>query len=229
VSWSAHQFESYVLQRHFGARVRISYLAIVLGDVVPDSLVKIWVYGFTVHGHHYGSSDPANFHRSWPGGGFTHSMAFGVLVAALVWWLGRRKPWGVPWAIGIVIGQWAHVLTDINDTKGTMLLFPFTTHNFSIGTWAYGAQVGKHEDAAAYFSSLGFGMDALWLLILVIYARKVLTRDYFTEVIRPADQAAWARLGRRLPDDALLAIYRCLFAFALARVISWTIWAHLID
>ena len=47
--------------------------------------------------------------------------------------------WSLP-AIGIVIGQWAHALTDMNDSKGTMLFFPFTTHNFSLGTWAYAAQ-----------------------------------------------------------------------------------------
>jgi glycerophosphoryl diester phosphodiesterase/membrane-bound metal-dependent hydrolase YbcI (DUF457 family) len=194
-----------------------------------DSLSKIWVYGFNINGHHYGASDPADFHRGWPGAGFTHSMAFGALVATLVWLAGRNRAWGVPWAIGIVVGQWAHVLTDTNDTKGTLLLFPFTTHDFSVGTWAYGAQVGKHEDAAAYYSSLGFAMDVLWLIILVVYARKVLSREYFTDFIRPADPGAWGWLGRRLSDDALVAIYRGLFVFALARLISWTLWAHLID
>lgn len=225
MSWSAHQFESYLLHRHLGRRMPISYLALVAGDVGADFLVKIWVYGFNVGGTHYGSDSPQEFHRGWPGAGFTHSLAFGALLAAVVWWLGRGKAWQVPWAVGIVIGHWAHVLTDVNDTIGAMLLFPFSTHKFSIGTWAYGAQVGKHEDAAAYFSSLGFAMDAFFLVLLLVTARDVLTRRHFDDRVRPVDPA-WAAMGRRLPDDALLAIYRGLFVFAVARMISWTTWAH---
>lgn len=226
MSWSAHQFEGYVLQKHFGSRVRISYLAIVAGDLLPDAAIKVYVYGFTVGGRHYGAEDPSAFHRGWPGGGFTHSLAFGALVAGLVWWWGRRRPWGVPWGIGVVVGHWAHVLTDINDSVGTMLLFPFTTHAFSVGAWAYAAQVGKHEDAAAYYSSLGLAMDVLWLVVLAAYAPHVLSRRYFEEVVRPADPTVWDRLARRLPADALLAVYRGLFVFAVARLIAWTTWAH---
>lgn len=225
MSWSAHQFEAYILQRHLGERLPISYLAIVAGDVGADFIVKIWVYGFTIGDTHYGADTPDVFHRGFPGAGFTHSLAFGLVLAGVVWMLGRGKAWQVPWSVGIVIGHWAHVLTDINDSKGTMLLFPFSTHNFSIGTWAYGAQVGKHEDAAAYFSSLGFVMDAFFLILLLLIARDVLTRRYFDRVVRPVDPA-WAAMGRRLPDDALLAIYRGLFIFAVVRMISWTTWAH---
>lgn len=228
MSWSAHQFESYVLQKHLGEKIAISYLAIVVGDMIPDSFTKIWVYGVNVGGRHFGAGDPATFHRGWPGAGFTHSLLFGVVVAAIFWLLARPRPWAVPWAIGIVVGQWAHAITDINDSRGTMLFFPFTTHNFSLGTWAYAAQVGKHEDAAAYFASLGFVMDLLWLFILVVFARKVLTRSYFRDVIRPADPAAWSAIGRRIPEDGQLALYRGLFVFGVARIASWGIWTHII-
>jgi membrane-bound metal-dependent hydrolase YbcI (DUF457 family) len=229
MSWSAHQFESYVLQKHFGEKIAISYLAIVVGDMIPDSFTKIWVYGFTIGDTHFGADDPAKFHRGWPGAGFTHSLLFGAVIATIVWLVGRPRPWAVPWAIGIVIGQWAHCLTDINDSRGTMLFFPFTTHNFSLGTWAYAAQVGKHEDAAAYFSSLGLAMDVLWLVILLLFARKVLTRHYFRTVIRPADAGIWNRLGRRIPEDGQVALYRGLFVFAVARMVSWTVWSHVLQ
>jgi membrane-bound metal-dependent hydrolase YbcI (DUF457 family) len=228
MSWAAHQFEGYVLQRHFGERYTVSYLAIVAGDAAPDFFAKAWVYGVTINGHHYGSSDPATFHRSWPGAGFTHSLAFGVLLAALLWWAARRRRWAVPWALGIVIGQWAHAITDINDSKGTMLLFPLTKHNFSIGTWAYGAQVGKYHDAAAYFSSFGFVMDVTWFLVVVLLMRHVLTRRYFEGVVRPSDPAAWTWLSRRLPEEALVALYRSMFVYGVARVIAWTTYAHAI-
>ena len=226
MSWAAHQFEGYVLQRHFGEHYSLSYLAIVVGDALPDFCAKAWVYGVTVGGVHYGASDPAQFHRSWPGAGFTHSLAFGVVVAAAVWILARRRSWAGAWAAGLVVGQWAHALTDINDSKGTMLLFPFSTHNFSIGTWAYGAQVGKYHDAAAYFSSPGFLMDVAWLAILLVFARRVLTREYFDTVVRSADERAWSWLARRAPDVALVAMYRAMFVYGVARLIAWTTWAH---
>lgn len=229
MSWAAHQFEGYVLQRHLGERFAISYLAIVAGDTAPDFFAKLWVYGVTVNGVHYGASDPADFHRSWPGAGFTHSLAFGVLLSSVVWMLARRRQWAIPWALGIVVGQWAHVITDINDSKGTMLLFPFSTHNFSIGTWAYGAQAGKYHDAAAYFSSFGFAMDLAWLIILVLVARQVLTRRYFDTVIRPADPAAWSWLSRRMPPHALVLAYRAMFLYGLSRMIAWTVWAHAVE
>ena len=229
MSWSAHQFESYVLQKHFGEKISISYLALVAGDLLPDAFIKIWVYGFDFNGKHYGASDPAGFHRGLGGAGFTHSLAFGALVALLVWWIGRPRPWAVPWAVGIVIGQWAHAITDTNDSRGTILFFPFSTHNFSIGTWAYGAQVGKHEDAAAYFSSLGIVMDVLWLLILVVFARRVLTRAYFHDVVKPADPGVWGAIARHIPEDGQVALYRGLFMFGVVRIVSWSVWAHLLN
>ena len=68
-----------------------------------------------------------------------------------------------------MLGFAAHVLTDVNDSIGTMMLFPVTTLNWSLHTWAYAATVkgGKYLDAAAYFSSLGFAMDMFWLLVVL--------------------------------------------------------------
>lgn len=229
MSWSAHQFETYVLQRHFGEKISISYLGLVAGDLLPDAFTKVWVYGIDINGQHYGADDPAGFHRGLSGAGFTHSLAFGAVVALLVWFFGRPRPWAVPWAVGIVIGQWTHSITDTNDTRGTILLFPFSTHNFSIGTWAYGTQVGKHEDAAAYFSSLGLAMDVLWLLILLLFARRVLTRDYFRDVVKPADPAVWTAIARRIPEDGQVALYRGLFVFGVVRIASWSVYAHVLN
>lgn len=228
MSWAAHQFETYVLQKHLGEAASISYLAIVAGDAAPDFFSKVWVYGVTIDGRHIGASDPANFHRGWPGAGFTHSLAFGVVLALVFWLVARPRPWASSWALGLLVGQWAHAITDINDSKGTMLLFPFTTHGFSIGTWAYGAQVGKYADAAAYYSSLGLAMDLLWL-VLVLCTWRVLTRDYFTRIVRAGDPVAWGWLGRWLPDHALLAVYRAMFVYGVARMISWTTWAHALE
>ena len=60
------------------------------------------------------------FHRGWPGFGFTHSLLFGVVIGLIIWKVFGSKLWGV----SFMIGQWAHAITDTGDTVGTMLLFP---------------------------------------------------------------------------------------------------------
>jgi membrane-bound metal-dependent hydrolase YbcI (DUF457 family) len=226
VSWAAHQFETYAIQAHLPKRWsgRISYLAIVAGDQTPDFVAKFWVYGFTIGGKHYGAAEPYKFHRGWPGAGFSHSLGFAVLVAGLVY-LGTKSR---GWSAGVLLGMAAHCITDINDTVGTMLAFPFSTENYSIGTWAYAATPGgKYLDARAYYSSFGFVMDALWLVILLT-SWKVLTERYWREVVVPADPKAWTWMGRRLPQRALLAAYRATFFYGLCRMVAWTSWAHLL-
>jgi membrane-bound metal-dependent hydrolase YbcI (DUF457 family) len=226
MSWAAHQFETYAIQAHLPKRWagRISYLAIVAGDQTPDFVAKFWVYGFDIGDKHYGSSEPYKFHRGWPGAGFSHSLGFAFLVAGLVYLCTKSRGWSA----GILLGMAAHSITDINDTVGTMLAFPFSTENFSIGTWAYAATPGgKYLDARAYYSSFGFVMDALWLVILLMTWR-VLTERYWREVVVPADPKVWAWMGRRLPDRALLAAYRATFFYGLCRLIAWTSWAHLL-
>lgn len=226
MSWAAHQFETYAIQAHLPQRWagRISFLAIVAGDQIPDFVAKFWVYGFDIGGTHYGAAEPFKFHRGWPGAGFSHSLGFAILVAALVYALTKSRGWSA----GLLLGMAAHSITDINDTVGTMLAFPFSTENLSIGTWAYAATPGgKYLDARAYYSSFGFVMDAVWLVILLLSWR-VLTERYWREVIVPADPKVWAWMGRRLPQRALLAVYRATFFYGLCRLIAWTSWAHLL-
>lgn len=226
MSWAAHQFETYAIQAHLPKRWvgRVSYLAIVAGDQTPDFVAKFWVYGFNVGGKHYGATEPYKFHRGWPGAGFSHSLGFALLIAGLIYAFTKSRGWSA----GVLLGMAAHSITDINDTVGTMLAFPFSTENFSVGTWAYAATPGgKYLDARAYYSSFGFVMDALWLAIL-LFSWHVLTERYWREEIVAADPKVWAWLGRRLPQRALLAVYRATFFYGLCRLIAWTSWAHLL-
>jgi len=226
MSWAAHQFETYAIQAHLPKRWvgRVSYLAIVAGDQTPDFVAKFWVYGFDIGGKHYGATEPYKFHRGWPGAGFSHSLGFALLMAGLIYVFTKSRGWSA----GVLLGMAAHSITDINDTVGTMLAFPFSTENFSIGTWAYAATPGgKYLDARAYYSSFGFVMDALWLAIL-LFSWHVLTERYWREEIVAADPKVWAWLGRRLPPRALLAVYRATFFYGLCRLIAWTSWAHLL-
>lgn len=227
MSWAAHQFEVYAVEAHLPKKIvgQISWFAIFFGDFTPDFLAKFWVYGITINGHHYGASRPYQWHRGWPGMGISHTLFFGVLVTAGIWaWKHNRA-----WTIGYLLGFAAHVLTDVNDSIGTMLLFPFSTLNWSLHTWAYAATVkgGKYLDAAAYYSSLGFAMDAFWLVV-VLLSWRVLTREFWRTKVVPADPNVWSWLGQWFDDRGLLAIYRGVFFYGVCRMIAWSTWAHVV-
>jgi hypothetical protein len=215
VSWAAHEFENYFLQRHTG--LKASFLGIVAGTFLPDLLTKALVYS---------SDDPAQFHRGWPGVGFTHSFIFGFVVAVGV--LAITKSRG--WAVGILIGQWAHVLTDVADTAGVMPFFPFSTENVTIHMWKHAAAAGRYGDASAYYSSLGGVWDLFWFVMLVLFATRTLKREYFRDVVVAADPRAWGWLHRklRLGEDGLLLLYRGFLFYGLGRMVSWFLYSRLV-
>jgi membrane-bound metal-dependent hydrolase YbcI (DUF457 family) len=220
MSWAAHDLEPYVIQKHLGRRVAI--VPLLLGSYAPDLASKWFVYGINLFGLELQADNPAQFHRGWPGVGFTHSLAFGVFLAAVVLAISRNRIW----AVSILIGQWAHALTDIGDTVGTMLLFPFSTHLFAVGAWAYAGQTGRLTDAGAYFSGLGFVWDGVFV-VWGLLSWKVLTRTYFRETIVAADPF-WRWAGRYLPEVALLALYRASFFYGICRWVAWLVWAHVV-
>jgi len=221
MSWAAHDLEPYVFQRKLGIGVAI--VPLLIGSYSPDILTKWFVYGIDVFGVHLQASDPAQFHRGWPGVGFTHSLLFGVALAWLVYLLTKSKVW----AVSFLLGNWAHDVSDIGDTLGTMLLFPFSTHLVSLGAWAYAGQTGRLTDAAAYFSGFGGIWDAFWL-VCALLSWRVLTSDYFRKVILPADPVVMGRLMRRYPEDLVLVLYRAMFFYGFARLVAWMIWAHIV-
>ena len=213
MSWAAHEFENYFIQKHVG--VKASFLGIVLGTQLPDLFTKSFVYA---------SDDPAAFHRGWPGVGFTHSLIFGFAMAVLVLALTRSRSW----AVGILIGQWAHVLTDFADSAGTMPFFPFSTEPVTINMWKHAAAEGRFGDAAAYYSSLGGVWDFLWLVIVLWFARNALTPSYFRTTVVPADPKVWGWLHRRLrlPEAGLLLVYWGFMFYGLGRLTSWFLYAR---
>ncbi|WP_436787107.1 hypothetical protein [Yinghuangia sp. YIM S10712] len=114
MSWAAHELESYVLQKHI--KTKVSFLAILLGCFWPDMITKGTVYGFDTFGVSFHPENPHLYHRGWPGVGFTHSLFYGVVVALIVLWLTKSRAW----ALGLLIGHWAHVFTDICDDVGAV-------------------------------------------------------------------------------------------------------------
>jgi membrane-bound metal-dependent hydrolase YbcI (DUF457 family) len=224
MSWAAHEFESFVIQRH--TKAQVSYLAILTGCLLPDLFTKLPVYGISVGGVQLIKAEvPAAYHRGWPGVGPTHTLVFGALAALAVLLATRSRGW----ALGILLGQWSHVLTDTFDSVGTMLFFPFSTQHYSVGVWAYGAQEGRYGDTAAYFSSLGVVWDVFWLG-MVLLSWRVLTSGFFREHVEPSDPT-WSWLRRRLgcSEAVLLAIYRAWFVYGAARVVAWTLWARFLN
>ncbi len=225
MSWAAHQFEVYAVHAHLPKKMRgkVSFWGIFLGDFTPDFLSKFWVYGITINGRHYGSSIPHQWHRGWPGMGVTHTLFMGI-VLSLAFWLWKRNR---AFTIGYLLGYAAHALTDVNDSVGTILLFPFTSLNWTTQTWAYAAtrSGGKYLDAAAYYSSLGMVMDVFWLVV-VLLSWRCLTRDYWRTQVVGADARTWAWFGKWLPERGLLALYRATFFYGVCRMIAWSAWAH---
>jgi hypothetical protein len=221
MSWAAHDLEPYVFQRHLGRRV--AFVPLLIGSYSPDLATKWFVYGVDLFGFDIGASDPVQFHRGWPGAGFLHSLAFGVVVALVIRYVFKSKIW----ALSFLIGQWAHAITDAGDTLGVMLFFPFTTAHVDFGAWAYAGQNDRLVDAAAYYSGLGFVWDGVWV-VWALLCWRVLTRAYFRETIVPADPGFWGRAGRILPEVALLALYRAAFFYGTCRWVAWLIWAHVV-
>lgn len=221
MSWAAHDFEAYVIQRHFGRH--LSLLPILVGTYTPDAATKWYVYGIDLGIVKLGAADPAQFHRGWPGAGFTHSLLFAAVVALIFLLITRNRVWG----LSVLVGAMAHSITDTSDSLGAMLFWPISTEQITFGMWAYAAQVGRYDDAGAYYSSLGVVMDAAWGVIAV-WNWRVLTKGYFRSVVAPADPL-WGWLGKRFPERALLAFYRAGFFYGASRLIAWTIWAHVLN
>jgi membrane-bound metal-dependent hydrolase YbcI (DUF457 family) len=230
MSWATHDVEPYVIKRHlerleaklgFG----ISFMGILLGSWLPDMMTKWFVYGINIGPWDFQADNPAKFHRSWPGVGFTHSLMYGVVVALIFWLITRKKPWARAWALGLCIGIWAHVLSDTLDTNGVMLLFPFTTMRFHLDVWAYAGETGRYVDGAAYFSSLGFVWDGFWIG-MVLLNWKTLRADFFRAKVLPDAFFGFLNSRLRMPEQALLVIYRGAFFYGVCRWCAWLIWAH---
>jgi hypothetical protein len=219
MSWAAHDLEPYAFQRHLG--LKIAFVPLLIGSYAPDLFTKWFVYGITLFGIELKADNPVQFHRGWPGFGFTHSLLFGLLIGFIFWKVLGSWIWGV----SFVIGHWAHCFTDTGDTVGTMLLFPWTFH-FNLGAWAYAGQTGRFTDAAAYFSGPGCMWDLVWI-VYGLFAWRVLTTEYFDKHIFPVD-STWSWANRLIPRIGLITLYRAAFFYGTCRWIAWTIWAHVI-
>ncbi len=230
MSWATHDVEPYVIKRHVAKLERklgfqLSFMAILFGSWAPDMMTKWFIYGIKLGPWEIRADDPRQFHRGWPGLGFTHSLAYGVLIGGLVWLIFRKKSAAKAWGIGLMIGIWAHVLSDTLDTNGVMLAFPFTTARVHFDAWQYAGETGRFRDAAAYFSGLGFVWDGFWIAMVLVNYR-TLSAAYFRTNVRP--DPFFGFLGRWLPEPALLAIFRLGFFYGVCRWISWLLWVHVV-
>ena len=98
MSWAAHDLEPYAIQKH--SRLKIAFVPLLLGSYAPDLMSKWYVYGIHLGPWKLKASDPAQFHRGWPGLGFTHSFLYGVVICLIFWKVLGSKNWGVSFLIG---------------------------------------------------------------------------------------------------------------------------------
>src|SRR4029078_9495341 len=78
VSWAAHDLEPYLFRAK--TRARTSRVWCLIGSYSPDVLTKWAVYGFGFSHHDAILSDPAQFHRGWPGAACAHTPVSGFPV-----------------------------------------------------------------------------------------------------------------------------------------------------
>ena len=225
MSWAAHELENFFFLKHLAQRV--SYLGLLIGGMMPDWLAKLPASGLDVGSIHVHADNPAQWHRGWPGMGFTHSLMAGLILAVIMYFAFKRKK---AWFWGIFVGYAAHAITDTLDTAGTMLFWPFYTENISFGMWKYALLAGTRYDALAYYGSLGFVMEFTWIVIVLIFGWRVFSSEFFYPVVWPVDPCwNFFKHKMRIPDRVLLAFYRSMFIYGACRTIAWTIWAHGIE
>ena len=218
MSWAAHDLEPYVIQKHMGKKV--AFVPLLIGSYSPDLLSKWFVYGVGLAGWESRRTIPRSSTAAGPAS--VHALAdVRVLVGLLLYAVFRNKVV----AYSFVIGHWAHAFTDMGDTVGTMLFFPFTDHLFAVGAWAYAGQTGRYVDAGAYFSGLGFVWDGVFV-VWALLSWRVITRAYFSETIVAADPF-WRGWPLRLRERAH-RLYRASYFYGIARWTAWLIWAHVV-
>ena len=81
MSWAAHDLEPYAFQKHM--RLSVAFVPLLIGSYAPDMMTKWFVYGIHIGPWDLKAHDPAQFHRGWPGFGFTHSFVYGAVVCLI--------------------------------------------------------------------------------------------------------------------------------------------------
>ncbi|MGD9696752.1 MAG: metal-dependent hydrolase [Thermoleophilia bacterium] len=221
MSWAAHDLEPYLFRVKLGGIISLPLC--LAGSYSPDILSKWAVYGIGWSGRHKLVDDPVQLHRGFPGVGFTHSLAFGVLLAGLIYLASKNRSW----ALSFLLGCWAHVFSDTLDSVGVMVFFPFSDWHLHLDVWEYVGQAGRKEDAIAYYTSLGGAWDALWAIWLAVHWR-MFTSEYFHREIVPKD-SFWLWMRTKASDAAMLTLYRASAFFGVASIIGWFAWALFIN
>jgi hypothetical protein len=217
MSWAAHDLEPYLLRVKLGAKLSMPFC--LFGSYSPDVFTKWLVYGWGFTNHHRIVNDPIQFHRGWPGVGFTHSPAYGCLVAGIIYAASKNRMWALSYLLGAI----AHDASDTLDSVGVMMLFPLSTWHLHLNLWEYVGEVGRAHDAVAYYTSLGGVWDAFWVVWLLRHWR-TLTAIHFREHIFPTDPF-WPKLQRRVGATLTITFYRGSAFFGVTSVIGWYIWA----
>lgn len=221
MSWAAHDLEPYLLRAKLGTSISVPFC--IMGSYSPDILTKWAVYGLDFAGNRHITDDPVQLHRGWPGVGFTHSLIFGVVIAAIIMLWSRHRIW----AVSFLIGCWAHIFSDTLDSVGVMLFWPLTDWHLHLDVWQYVGEAGRRHDAVAYYTSLGGVWDVFWAVWLA-FKWRTLTTKHFADKIYPHDPF-WPWAKRKMGMIGALTIYRASAFFGFVSIIAWTLWALFVN
>ena len=154
MSWAAHDLEPYVIQRELGRRV--AFVPLLAGSYAPDMTSKWFVYGINLFGLELKADNPAQFHRGWPGVGFTHSLAYGVVIGLLLYLIWRNEVV----AYSFVIGQWAQYLLPL------VLMTDRDKYVLTQGIAQISVNAGYEADWSGLFAALSMSI----LPMIIVYA-----------------------------------------------------------
>lgn len=139
--WLAHITEQLIFKKH-AAKLDLRWL--LVGGTVPDifGLLKVAIYAGLIDYQQHRGGQLGTFHTPF----------FGLLMASLIYLFYFRNSHWKPTvraklaAISLLVGQWSHIVSDSFDSKGCMLLYPFSKVRYPIGFWEYRADRGLVND-----------------------------------------------------------------------------------
>jgi membrane-bound metal-dependent hydrolase YbcI (DUF457 family) len=104
---------------------------------------------------------------------FTHSLVTALVVTAVIWLIVGRKRWRAALAYGPALAS--HGLLDFSAARaasGVMLLWPFSTERFKLGTWGF-AEISPGMPLAELLHwSAWEAAIFLPILVLVLFLRR---------------------------------------------------------
>ena len=167
---------------------------------------KWFVYGIHIGGWDLKASDPVQFHRGWPGVGFTHSLLYGVVISPPLLAAAREQDLGDQLSDRPVGARDHRHRRHGRDDAALPVDDPHPLRRVGVR----GPDRARDRCGGLLQWSRRV-WDAVWI-VYGIFSWRVLTRSYFEQHVFTADEF-WSRANKYLPMAALLVVYRAAFFY----------------